>query len=51
MCGKKLNPVERALGTKCGSCVRKLHKAVVEGKEFKKPHPLKSKRANPQEGR
>jgi len=34
MCGQRLNPVERALGTKCGKCIRKIHRAVVEGKQI-----------------
>ena len=34
MCGKKMNPVEAMLGTKCGECIRKIHRAVVEGKQI-----------------
>ena len=28
-CGRRMNAVERMLGTKCGACVRKIHQAVV----------------------
>ena len=33
-CGKRMAPVEAILGAKCGECIRKLHRAVVEGKQI-----------------